>query len=101
MPRTLVDTVPSALGSLLGRMNTSRRLALAFGLVLTLFAGATAFSYSQMLKVEAHMQAAVQASTEISAEARQMRVSINDSFMALLMATLGADKGRSTSAPTR
>ncbi len=92
MPRTLVDTAPSALGSLLGRMNTSRRLALAFGLVLTLFAGATAFSYSQMLKVEAHMQAAVQASTEISAEARQMRASINESFMALLMATLGTDK---------
>ena len=55
------------------RLTIARRLALAFGLVLTLFAATTAFAVWQMKSLERDMQSAIRASMVVSAQALAVR----------------------------
>jgi len=70
------------------RLTIARRLALAFGLVLTLFAATTVFAVWQMRSLERDMQSAIRASTVVSAEALAVRDGINALYSGALMLTL-------------
>jgi methyl-accepting chemotaxis protein len=70
------------------RLTIARRLALAFGLVLTLFAATTAFAVWQMKSLERDMQSAIRASMVVSAQALAVRDGINALYSGALMLTL-------------
>lgn len=72
----------------LSHMTIARRLSVAFGLVLALFAGTTAFAVFKMKSIEVDMKEAIHASTEVSSQALRMRDSINDAFTNLLLVTM-------------
>ncbi len=70
------------------------RLALGFGLVLTLFAGSTAYAVLQMRSMDGKMASAVHAHAEIAGRAGLMRRSIDDIYLnalLLVLATQGED----------
>jgi methyl-accepting chemotaxis protein len=72
----------------LGHRRIAHRLALAFGLVLALFAGTTAFAVFKMKSIELDMKAAIHASTAVTSQALRMRDSINDAYMNLLLVSM-------------
>ncbi|WP_157119209.1 methyl-accepting chemotaxis protein [Azohydromonas lata] len=78
----------SSLQNLLGNMTIGRRLALAFGTVLALFAGTTGFSVFQTGRLQQDMGATMRSSTELIAAAEQMRAQINESYMSGLLVML-------------
>lgn len=75
-----------------GRFNIGMRLALGFGLVLTLFAGTTAYAVVQMRTMERDMVSAVQAHAEIAARAGVMRRSIDDIYLNALLLVLSTQR---------
>lgn len=80
-----------ALRGLAGRGTIARRLALAFGVVLALFAGTTAFAVLQMRAMQRDMASALQAHTEIAARAVAMRRSIDEIYLNALLLVLSTE----------
>ena len=67
------------------------RMGMAFGLVLLLFAGTTAFAVYQMHAMERDMDSALHASTEVSGRAMQMRQNINQIYLNSLLLVLATN----------
>ena len=72
----------------LSKWGTAHRLAMAFGLVLTLFSAAAAFSYWQLRTLESDMRSAVSDTAAINAEANAMRQAVQGVFVNVLLTTL-------------
>jgi methyl-accepting chemotaxis protein len=79
---------PKVLTAQLGRMKTTSRLALAFGIVLSMFAGAAAFGHWKLGSLQRDLQAAVHANTMVIGAARQMQQCIDDAYVNLLQAMI-------------
>jgi len=67
-------------GSVFSRMKIATRLGIAFGVVLATFAGTTAFAVWQMSQMQTDMDAALEASADMSGRAGALRVSIGDIY---------------------
>ncbi|EGI76205.1 methyl-accepting chemotaxis protein [Hylemonella gracilis] len=75
-----------------GRFTIGMRLALGFGLVLTLFAGTTVYAVLQMGSMERNMASAVHAHAEIAMRAGVMRKSIDDIYLNALLLVLSTQR---------
>jgi methyl-accepting chemotaxis protein len=84
--------IAGTLAGPLGRMTMARRLALAFGLVLLLFAGTTLFAVLQMKALEQDMRTAVRTSTDLSLRALAMREGISTAYLNTLIITIAKVK---------
>ncbi|SDP35860.1 methyl-accepting chemotaxis protein [Rhodoferax sp. OV413] len=73
------------------RMGLVARLAMAFGVVLLLFAITTASSIYQLRAVEQGMQDAMASGQRLAAQARNMHDRVADAYLGLLVATMVDD----------
>ena len=80
------------LNSTTQRMTIAVRMGFAFGLVLSLFAGTTAFAVWQMSAMTRDMDSALQASTEIAGRAGKLRQHIDGIFNNAILLVLAAQK---------
>ena len=82
----------TTLQSVLRKISIGRRLAIAFGLLLILFAGTVGFAVFQIKSLETEMQEAIRTSTMTAAQAVRMRDSINEAYTNSLQVSLASLK---------
>lgn len=82
--------IPSSMS--LMNMSIAKRLSLAFGLVLMLFAGTTLFAIAKIRALEADMKMAIHANGAVASQAAKMRDRVNGAYASLLMMTMATVK---------